>query len=75
MQFLNKLDVCQKLKCSKTTIHNYVKDGLLPPAITMNGKSKWYEHEIDAVMKFFAEGKSNDLIRTLVKTQVVERLI
>jgi len=74
IQFLNKLDVCQKLKCSKTSIYNYVNEGILPPAIVIHGKCKWYEYEINEVMRHLAAGKSHDQIKLVVRRQVSDRL-
>mgnify|MGYP000580545077 CR=1 FL=1 len=72
--FLNKLDVCNKLKCSKTSIYNYVVAGTLPPAITMNGKNKWFEHEIEEIMQQLAAGTNEESLKLIVKRQILERL-
>jgi len=75
MNFLNKLDLCNKLKCSRGTIHNYVEEGLLPPAIYMKGKCKWFEHEIDRVMKLLAGGYESEQIKLEVKNMTALRAV
>lgn len=59
--------VLDQFGIGKTTLHNRILDGLLPPPIPLGARSVgWLSHELDQVLAFMAAGKSDDEIRSLV---------
>ena len=59
---------------SKTTFYGRMKEGLIPPPISLFGRSvAWLEHETDQVIAAMAAGKSKDEIKTLVLSLIEQR--
>ncbi len=71
-----KPEVLERLGLSKSTLANRINDQLLPPPISLGGRSVgWLEHEVIAVIQARAAGKTDEEIRFLIQSLVEERKI
>jgi len=67
-------EVLNVLPLSRTTMYLKVKNGLLPPAISLGEKAVGYiEHEYQTVLASMIAGDSEDEIKELVKTLINDR--
>jgi prophage regulatory protein len=58
----------------KSTFHNRIKDGLIPPPISLGGRSVgWIEHETNAVLEAMISGQSDNEIKSLISNIIKER--
>jgi prophage regulatory protein len=59
---------------SDTSVHNDVKNLLLPPPVAIGQRSKaWVDYEVQAVVASRIAGKSNDEISALVRALIAKR--
>jgi len=67
-------EIHNRLSISNTTLHNRMKNGLLPTPIPLGGRAVgWLRHEIDAVLAAMVAEKGDDYIRTLVGLLLEQR--
>ena len=67
-------DVCQRTGLAKSTVHEHVARGLMPPAIEISRSwGAWWDREIDQLIGARIAGFTNDQIRELVTRLVAER--
>ena len=43
--------VCARLKLKRSTVYKHIKEGKLPRPIKLGHASRWFEHEINAVLE------------------------
>jgi prophage regulatory protein len=66
--------VCQRLGQCRSTLHNDVRNGLLPPPIQIGSRwSAWPSDEVDAILRARIAGRSKDQQRELVRELVAKR--
>lgn len=72
---ITKLPTLLKNHCiSRSTAFTQLKDGLLPPSISLGQRSRGYiVSELDAVLSARIAGCSDDQIKELVKSLVANR--
>jgi len=72
---ITKLPTILKNHCiSRSTAFTQLKEGLLPPSISLGQRSKGYiVSELDAVLSARIAGCSDEEIKELVKTLVAQR--
>ncbi|MFL0798214.1 MAG: AlpA family transcriptional regulator [Cellvibrionaceae bacterium] len=67
-------DVLSRFGIGNTCLHSRIKEGLIPPSISLGGRSVgWLDHELDQVMAAMVAGKSKDQIKMLVDQLVDQR--
>jgi prophage regulatory protein len=68
-------DVSRLTGLAKSTVHEHVARGLMPPAIKISRSwGAWWDREIDQLVGARIAGFTNDQIRELVTRLVAERL-
>ena len=71
---LRKTEVLNRTGLCKSTIYNKISKGTFPPPISISRRSvAWPEYEIDAVIRAFISGKSEDEVKHLVHEMVEAR--
>jgi prophage regulatory protein len=66
--------VCERTGLAKSTVHEHVARGLMPPAIKISRSwGAWWDREIDQLIGARIAGLTNDQIRELVTRLVAER--
>ena len=74
LKIVRKPEVLALLSLSETSLHRQVKSGTFPPSFSLGCRAVgWYEHELNAVIKARAAGKSEDEIKSLVTELVAAR--
>ena len=69
-----KPEVLSMLAISKSTLHERINDGLLPPPIKLGGRAVgWLENEIQQTLKAMAAGIQDDLLADYIETLVNAR--
>lgn len=69
-----KPEVLSMLAISKSTLHERINDGLLPPPIKLGGRAVgWLENEIQQTLKAMAAGIQDDLLADYIDTLVKAR--
>ncbi len=69
-----KPEVLNRTGFSNSGLYRRVKEGLFVPAVSLGERSVgWLEHEVNALINAMAAGKSEDEIRSLVASLVLER--
>ena len=69
-----KPEVLSMLAISKSTLHERINDGLLPPPIKLGGRAVgWLENEIQQTLKAMAAGIQDDLLTDYIQTLVNAR--
>lgn len=67
-------EVLRQTGLSRSTFYLRIKEGLLPPPISLGGRAVgWLEHEINAVLKALIARKDPEEIRQVVNSLVVAR--
>lgn len=71
---IRKHEISAQAGISKSTLNNRIKDGLMPPPISLGARAVGvYQHEITAVIAAMGAGKSVDEIRELVISLTAKR--
>jgi prophage regulatory protein len=71
---IRKHKVVAQFSFSKSTLYNRIKDGLIPPPISLGARSVgFYQHEITAVIAAMGAGKEPNEIRELVTSLTAKR--
>ena len=71
---LRKAEVLNRTGLCKSTIYNKIRKGTFPPPIAISIRSvAWPEYEIDAVIRAFISGKSEEEVKLLVHEIVKAR--
>lgn len=71
---LRKTEVLNRTGLCKSTIYNKISKGTFPPPISISMRSvAWPEYEVDAVIRAFISGKSEDEVKLLVYEMVKAR--
>lgn len=66
-QIYRKPEVLQTLAISKSTLHEWINDGLLPPPVNLGRRAVgWYKHEIEHLLIAMGAGLNRDEIRLVV---------
>lgn len=74
MRLLRIKDVENKTGLKKTSIYRMIKKGTFPLPVRLGHKvSAWPEDEVDAVIRAWINGASEDDIRSLVERLKLER--
>jgi len=69
-----QLAVLLRLGLSRSSHYSRIKEGLLPPSISLGSRAVGYfEHETNTVLAAMIAGKSKDEIKELVKSLVAQR--
>lgn len=69
-----KPEVLSMLAISKSTLHERINDGLLPPPIKLGRRAVgWLENEIQQTLKAMAAGIQDDLLADYIETLVNAR--
>ncbi len=69
-----KSEVIKQLSISKSTLHNWINEGLHPPAVPLGARAVgWLQHETDAIIAALAAEKSGDELKALVRSLVEQR--
>ena len=60
---------------SNSTFHTRIKEGIIPPSISLGGSRAvgWLEHETNSVIAAMAAGQSKDSIKDLVISLIEQR--
>lgn len=68
-------EVLEQYGFKKSTLYTRIKEGLVPPAVSLGGLRAvgWIEHETQAVIAAMCAGKSQDEIKQLVAELIVKR--
>ncbi len=66
-------EVCDRTGLKQTSVYARVREGTLPPAISLGRSRVWVEHEIDAVLGAIISGHDDEDIRELVIALVAQR--
>ena len=73
-RLLRVLDLKATFGCSRATVYDWIKRGLIPPPVKISERmSVWPKHEIDTIIEARKAGHGNDLILVLVKKLVANR--
>ena len=73
-RILRKPEVIALTNLSKSTLYNRIKDGLMPPAISLGSRSVGFiSSEIDAVIDALCQEKTPDQIKSLVQDLIKQR--
>ena len=60
--------------CCKATVYIWIKEGLFTPPVRVGKRmSGWPENEVDAIVAARILGKSDDVIRAMVRQLVHDR--
>lgn len=71
---LRKAEVLNRTGLCKSTIYDKISKGTFPPPILISMRSvAWPEYEIDAVIRAFISGKSEEEVKTLIYEMVKAR--
>jgi prophage regulatory protein len=74
LQIIRKPEALYMLGISKSNFHNKINNGLLPPGITLGPNSTGYfKHEVTAVLIAMATDKSQEEVKSLVKSLITQR--
>ncbi len=75
IKFLRKSEIIPGiLPISKSTFHNYINEGLLPPPVSLGDRAvAWPEHEINSVCRALIKGLPKKDIKALVSSLIVQR--
>ena len=66
--------VCERTGLGRSTVHEHVTRGLLPPAIKISRSwGAWYDHEIDQIVSARIAGWGDDQLRALVRRLIADR--
>jgi prophage regulatory protein len=58
----------------KSTFHNRIKDGLIPPPISLGGRCVgWIEHETNTVLEAMISGRTDIEIKSIISNILKER--
>ena len=75
LKIVRKPEVLTLLGLSETSLHRQVKAKIFPPSFSLGCRAVgWYEHEINAVIKARAAGKTEAEIKTLVNYLISARI-
>ena len=67
LNIIRLFEVAKRFGLAKSSTHDRILQGLIPPPISLGGRAKGYvESEIDAVLKAMIAGKTEAEIKTLV---------
>jgi len=73
-KFIRLPEVQERTGISRSTIYEYIKQGIFPTSICLGARAKGFiEREIDAIVAARIAGKPDDEIRELVKTLAAKR--
>jgi len=74
LNIIRLFEVAKRLGLAKSSTHDRIVRGLLPPSVCLGGRAKGYvESELDAVLKAMISGKSEAEIKLLVLELVQQR--
>ncbi|WP_108651254.1 helix-turn-helix transcriptional regulator [Dongshaea marina] len=72
-RFVRRPETLKMLGLSNTVLYGRINDGLVPPPVSLGGRSvAWVSTELDAVMAAMVNGSNPDELRNLVR-ELVER--
>lgn len=75
LKIIRKPEVLSLLCVSETSLYRQINAKSFPPSFSLGCRAVgWYEHEINAVIKARAAGKTEDQIKTLVDTLISARI-
>jgi prophage regulatory protein len=73
-RILRKSDVVELYNFSKSTLYNRIKDGLMPPPISLGARSVGFiSNEIEAVIQAMIAEQTPEQIRQLVQKLIADR--
>ncbi|WP_351010679.1 AlpA family phage regulatory protein [Shewanella sp. S1-58-MNA-CIBAN-0166] len=76
MRIIRKPEVLSILAISKSTLHERINDGFLPPPIKLGERAVgWLENEIQQTLKAMAAGIQDDLLADYIVTLVNARKV
>ena len=74
LSLIKKTEVLDLACISKSTLHFRIQSGLMPPSISLGGRSvAFVQHEIQAVLAALVAGQSNEEIKHLITVLVSVR--
>jgi prophage regulatory protein len=74
IRIIRKPEALSILAISKSTLHDRINEGLLPPPIKLGGRAVgWFEYEIHQTLKAMAAGIQDDLLVDYIETLVKAR--
>jgi prophage regulatory protein len=74
MRIIRKPEALSILAISKSTLHERINEGLLPPPIKLGSRAVgWFEYEIQQTLKAMAAGIQDDLLADYIVTLVKAR--
>lgn len=67
-------EVLKRFGISNTTLHDRIKQGLIPPPFSTGARSVgWLDHENERVIAAMVAGKSEEEIKKIVKDLIDQR--
>ena len=73
-RILRKPDVIASTNLSKSTLYNRIKDGLMPPPISLGARAVGFiASEIEAVIQALCEEQTPEQIKALVQELIQQR--
>ena len=73
-RILRKPDVIASTNLSKSTLYNRIKDGLMPPPISLGARAVGFiASEIEAVIQAWCEEQTPEQIKALVQELIQQR--
>lgn len=73
-RILRKPDVIASTNLSKSTLYNRIKDGLMPPPISLGARAVGFiASEIEAVIQALCEEQTPEQIKALVQELIKQR--
>ena len=75
LRISRKPEVLEATGFKKSTLYTRIKDGLMPPPISLGGLRAvgWIDHEVQAVIAAMCSGASQEEIKQLVTELVAKR--
>lgn len=74
IKIIRKPEVISLIGLSNASIYRLINENLIPPPFSLGCRAVgWYEHEIKAVIKARAAGRTEEEIKSLVTEQLQAR--
>lgn len=75
-KILRKSDVIALTNLSKSTLYNRIKDGLMPPSISLGARAQGFiAREVYTVLDAMCQEQTPDQIKTLVRDLIANRKV
>lgn len=75
LKISRKPEVLEATGFKKSTLYTRIKDGLMPPPISLGGLRAvgWIDHEVQAVIAAMCSGASQEEIKIIVQELIIKR--